>query len=297
MLWPKLRASEWVLIGFFAYISAISPFFPERPNLGAQPFFILCGVAALLFLMTYLQERLSSPERLSSEVISVIRDFVPIGLTLIAFREMEFFLPNRYNFRFETLWIGWDRLLLNRYHLRPLIECTGKLIPFGLEFSYLLVYGLPFYCLTVLYWQGRRRSCDRFLVIYLVGTLTAYALFPYFPSQPPRIAFPGLDLPGVTTVIRRFNLAILQAATIHVGVFPSAHVSSAFSAAWGMFLVLPRRRVFGWALVFYAICVSVATIYGRYHYAADVLAGFVVSLIAAMLAGSRLLSTPAEPRP
>ncbi len=278
MLWPKLRASEWVLIGFFAYIAAISPFFPERPNLGAQPSLILCGVAALLLLMTYLQQRSSS------EVISVVRDFLPIGLTLIAFREMEFFLPKGYDFQFETLWIGWDRQLLNNFHLRALIESAGKSIPFGLEVSYLLVYGLPFYCLGILYWQGRRRSCDRFLVIYLVGTLTAYALFPYFPSQPPRIAFPGLDLPGVTTVIRRFNLAILQAATIHVGVFPSAHVSSAFSAAWGMFLVLPRRKLFGWALVFYAICVSLATIYGRYHYAADVLAGFVVSLIAAAVA-------------
>jgi membrane-associated phospholipid phosphatase len=289
MLWPKLRASEWVLIGFFAYIAAISPFFPERPNLGAQPSLILCGVAALLLLMTYLQERSSS------EVISVVRDFLPIGLTLIAFREMEFFLPKEYDFRFETLWIGWDRLLLSSFHLRALIESAGKVIPLGLEFSYLLVYGLPFYCLAVLYWQGRRRSCDTFLVIYLVGTLTAYALFPYFPSQPPRIAFPGLDLPDVTTVIRRFNLAILQAATIHVGVFPSAHVSSAFSAAWGMFLVLPRRKLFGWALLFYAICVSLATIYGRYHYAADVLAGFVVSLIAAAVACSRFLST-AEPR-
>ena len=30
----------------------------------------------------------------------------------------------------------------------------------------------------------------------------------------------------------------------------------------------------------YAISVSIATVYGRYHYVADVLAGFAVSLIA-----------------
>jgi membrane-associated phospholipid phosphatase len=278
MLWLQLRASEWVLIGFFAYIVVISPFFPERPNLGLQPLFILIGVLAFLLLLAYLEQaRLLQP-------IGIVRDFVPLGMTLLAFREMELFLPLQYDYRFEALWIRWDRLLLDSWHLRALIEQTGRSFPFCLELSYLLVYGLPFYCVGMIYVWGNRRLCDRLLVIYLAGTLTAYALFPYFPSQPPRIAFPNVDVPGVTTFIRGFNLAILRAATIHVGVFPSAHVSSAFSAAWGMFVVLPHRKWAGWALVFYAVSVSLATIYGRYHYAADVLGGFAVSLVAGAVA-------------
>ena len=40
----------------------------------------------------------------------------------------------------------------------------------------------------------------------------------------------------------------------------------------------PKR--FGWGVLVYAVSVSLATIYGRYHYAADVLAGFGISLIA-----------------
>jgi membrane-associated phospholipid phosphatase len=118
------------------------------------------------------------------------------------------------------------------------------------------------------------------MTIYLTGTLVAYALFPYFPSQPPRLAFPNLDMPTVSTWARSLNLYILRKATIHSGVFPSAHVSSVFSAAWGMLGVLPRRKIYGWALVCYAISVSIATVYGRYHYAADVFAGFGVSLLA-----------------
>jgi membrane-associated phospholipid phosphatase len=124
---------------------------------------------------------------------------------------------------------------------------------------------------------------DRFLTVYLLGTLLAYALFPYFPSEPPRIVFPDLDRPLITTWARTLNLWILKIGTIHVGVFPSAHVSSAFSAAWGMLLVGPDRKIFGCALLLYAVSVSVATVYGRYHYAADVLAGFAVSLIPGLL--------------
>jgi membrane-associated phospholipid phosphatase len=113
--------------------------------------------------------------------------------------------------------------------------------------------------------------------------LGAYALFPFFPSQPPRLLFPDVGAPTITTVVRRLNLAILNKATIHVAVFPSAHVSSTFSAAWALFLSIPDRRQWAWIVLIYACSVSIATIYGRYHYAADVVSGFAVSLVAGMV--------------
>jgi membrane-associated phospholipid phosphatase len=213
----------------------------------------------------------------------MLRDWLPLIVTLGAFREMELFLPVRFDHRFEAGWIQWDHLLLGEWHGRSIIESLGRIIPFWLELCYLLVYGIGFFCVALFYIQHRREDIDRFLTIYLLGTLLAYALFPYFPSEPPRIVFPHLDAPLITTWARTLNLWILKIGTIHVGVFPSAHVSSAFSAAWGMFLVRPDRKIFGGALVLYAVSVSVATVYGRYHYAVDVVAGFVVSLIPGLL--------------
>ena len=52
-----------------------------------------------------------------------------------------------------------------------------------------------------------------------------------------------------------------------------------------MFLLLPNRKRIAWGLLAYAISVAVATVYGRYHYAADALAGFAISLIAAAVCG------------
>jgi membrane-associated phospholipid phosphatase len=109
----------------------------------------------------------------------------------------------------------------------------------------------------------------------------AYALFPYFLSQPPRTLFGDSDLPNVMTALRRFNLWIVNGYGIHSSVFPSAHVSSAFSAGWALLLYLPERKRYGWGMLIYAVSVSVAAVYGRYHYAVDVLAGFGVSLVAA----------------
>lgn len=55
-----------------------------------------------------------------------------------------------------------------------------------------------------------------------------------------------------------------------------------------MFIALPERKIYGWIFLIYAASVAVATVYGRYHYAADTVAGFAVSLVAGFL--SRLIS-------
>jgi membrane-associated phospholipid phosphatase len=273
---PKLRASECLAAGFFAYVAVLAACLKDRPNLRYQPLWILLAVLVLLAALPLLQRRFR-------ETIRGFRDFLPLGLTLVAFQEMNLFQPARFDHRLETVWVQWDHQLLSAWHLRAAIESFGWLIPFYLELCYLLVYGLGTYCVVVLYLRHRRRTVDRFFVIVLAGTLLAYALFPFFPSQPPRLLFPGLDAPGVTSWVRRFNLFILRKATIHASVFPSAHVSSAFAAAWAMFLLLPHRKRYGWGVLVYAVSVSIATIYGRYHYAADVMAGLAVSLVPAAL--------------
>ena len=263
-----------MLVGYFCYVAAIAPWFRDRPDLRYQPVAVLCMVFILLLLVA------AASETGFAKAVGVIRDWLPLGLTLVAFREMELFLPPRFEHQFEGRWIRWDDVLLAQWHLRSLIEGSGRWMPICLEVSYMLVYGTGFFCIAFLYLRRQRAQIDRFLIVYLAGTLLAYALFPYFPSEPPRLVFPHLDEPLVRTWARDINLWILKVGTIHAGVFPSAHVSSAFAAAWGMFLVLPKHKVVGWVLVAYAVAVSIATIYGRYHYLADVGAGFAVSLLA-----------------
>jgi membrane-associated phospholipid phosphatase len=277
------RRSEWILLGYYAYVAAIAPFFANRSSATLQPEIVLVLAAGLFILLV------RGEQTRRALAFSRARDWVPIILTLIAFREMELFVPASFSGHLESGWIRTDVLLLGVWHGREIIESLGRIVPLYLESCYLLVYGLSSFCLAVFYFAGRRKDIDAFYVIYLSGTLGAYALFPYFPSQPPRLLFPTVYAPQVTIWARQLNLFILRHGTIHTGVFPSAHVSSAFAAAWAMFLLFPRRKVFGWVALMYAISVSVATIYGRYHYTADVMAGIAISLAAA---GVGLLSRP-----
>jgi membrane-associated phospholipid phosphatase len=261
-----LRPYEWLIIAYYTYVAAIAPFFIKEGEtrwLGAAVAGI--GAAILFGLCRYYK---------------VLRDWVPIAYTLGAYREMNWFTPAIRDHHLENSWIGWDRWLLDTAHLRAAIESAGALLPSYLEICYVVVYAIAPISLAILLANHRRDRLNIFWFAYLAGTLGAYALFPYFPSDPPRTVFAGADLPHIVTIFRRFNLAILGNYGIHSSVFPSAHVSSAFSCAWGLFITMPDRKRYGSIVAFYAFSVAIATIYGRYHFATDVVAGFAISFLA-----------------
>ena len=257
---PRLRSSEIVIVAYFVYVAAIAPFFFHD----AWRAWLLAALAAAVAMFV---------ERIGGH----LRDWAPLCATLVAFKEMNWFARET-DHHLEKTWVLWDRTLI--VHARPFIEGIGT--PSFLELCYLLVYAVAPVALWILLANGRRDQANRFWLAYLAGTLGAYALFPYFPSQPPRILYAGMDLPALT-LLRRLNLFILGNYSIHSSVFPSAHVSSAFSAAWGLLAAIPRHKHFGWLMLAYACCVSVSTVYGRYHYAADVAAGFAMSFVPALI--------------
>ena len=256
-----LRRSEWFVLAYFCYVAITGTIFGIY-----RPWIMLAAIAAAVWLLARRK--------------SVVRDLAPLAYTLAAYREMNWFAPKFYDHHLEHAWIVWDRWLLDDLHLRSAIEVAGMLVPSYLEVCYALVYAVGAVSVALLFANRRRDHIDRFWLAYLVGTLGAYALFPYFPSEPPRTVFAGHDLPHIVTVIRRFNLWIVGGYGIHSSVFPSAHVSSAFSAAWGLMDAIPERRWIGMLMVLYGFSVAIATIYGRYHFATDALAGIAISLAA-----------------
>jgi len=284
-----LRSSEWLLIGYFGYVAAIIRAFPLDPQVKwlALAVFVLVASQLVVFAVA---ESFGS-----REFFSIARDWIPLALTLIAYREMDWFAPLPRNNDLELHWLEWDRRLLYDAGLQRAIEWLGAWLPGYLELCYLLVYAVGVFSVAVLYAQRRRELVNRLLVMYLAGTLLAYALFPYFPSDPPRTLFGGSDMPNIVTPLRQFNLWIVSGYGIHSSVFPSAHVSSAFSAAWGLLWLLPDKKRFGLLMLAYAVSVAVATVYGRYHYAADATAGFGVSVIAALMILLFSLRRPRRP--
>ena len=271
------RLSELIFIAYFIYTAALALVLPLKPPL---PLVIVSLNALILGGFALLARAAGLRHRLFLEVL---RDWYPAPLMLLAYREMGWFAQPHTSFHLENTWVRWDRALLNDWGLKRLIESAGAAGPAVLETAYLLVYAVAPFAMAMFYVYRHRERVDAFLVTFLLGILGCYALFPYFPSEPPRTVFPGQDFPSVTTAVRRLNWWLLGGYGIHTSVFPSAHVAGSFSAAWASIRLLPEHRWVGRFLLMLAVLIATATVYGRYHYLADALAGFAVSLLAALV--------------
>ena len=272
-----VRRSEWVLWAFLAYAAILARVAPLPQTARAITIglnlTLLAGYALLVF-----REK-TRPH----EYLSIARDWLPLILTLLAYREMGWFALPHAAHSLEARWVVWDHTIL-RGGAKAAIKSLGPVLPSVLEVTYLLVYALAPFSVAMLYVYGRRNRVDQFLFLFLVGVLLCYAQFPYWPSEPPRTAFPTDDLPAYLTVFRRWNLWLLGKGGIHTSVFPSGHVTAAFSTAAGMWLFLPEHKWVGRFLGVTAVLISVATVYGRYHYIADVAAGLLVAGAAFLIA-------------
>jgi membrane-associated phospholipid phosphatase len=272
-----IRRSDWVVLAFLLYAQALAC---VRPAIqGKVALWNSAIVVAYAFLLYAHFLKPTTASRIGARAdrwLLVARDWFPLAVVLFAYREMGWFALPHAGAVLESRWIVWDRLLLHGGG-KAAVEVFGPVLPSILEISYSLVYTLAPFSIAVLYLTGRRDRIDQFLFVFVLGVLLCYAQFPFWPSEPPRVVFFGQDSPSYDTIFRRFNLWMLGNYGIHTSVFPSAHVAGAFAAAFGMRRAAPSARGVTRFLFVIAILIALATFYGRYHYLADVTAGFLIA--------------------
>jgi PAP2 superfamily len=141
-----------------------------------------------------------------------------------------------------------------------------------LEFAYAGVYPLIPIALIIHLTTSTHPDIDRFWTVILVTDYICFAVLPWVQTRPPR-AFRAVD-PWIAR-LRQFNLRIVGKASIQVNTFPSGHAAEGLAAA---LLVLDAP----WPLALYvalgAVLVSAGAVLGRYHYAADAIAGWFVAI-------------------
>jgi len=269
----RLRRAEQVLLLYFAYTTVMGLAAGVR-HVNRAELLAINATVWLVFLLLLSR----------APVAAEWRDWLPYPLSLLCYREAGWLASVIQPHDLERKWIVWDRLALDSWHGRAAIESLGPLIPTLLEAAYLSVYVIGPLSLGALYMLRRRDAADRLWLAFLLGLMLSYAQFPFWPSEPPRVMYPGWDLPSFLTPLRRLNLFLVGNYGIHISVFPSAHVSGAVAGALMFRRILPRRHWVGDILMTVAVLIAVATVYGRYHYIVDAVSGAAVGVVAYRLA-------------
>ena len=92
----RLRSAEWLLVIYFGYVAAIAPRFPLEQSIVWRPFLVEVLVCALFLALAY------GESHEHAELFSMLRDWVPVALLLLAYREMDWFSAHAAQFRFGT---------------------------------------------------------------------------------------------------------------------------------------------------------------------------------------------------
>lgn len=184
---------------------------------------------------------------------------------------------------FDDLVLEWDRWVFGGHPNAYLADVlpSAPLSEF-LHLCYFLYLSMvPLLGLT-LFLRGR---FERFRVFSTTTTLTFYTcftMFLLFPVQGPYYTFPRVDAPGV--FFPQLVYSVLERGASVGAAFPSSHVAVAMVVA-----LMAHRLCRGlWpVLLTIALGITLATVYGGFHYAIDSVVGFGYGLIMARV-GPRL---------
>ena len=141
-----------------------------------------------------------------------------------------------------------------------------------LEAAYVGVYPIIPVALALQHFFVPDPDPARFWTVVLVTDYICFGFLPWVQTRPPRALEPSAPW---ASGIRRFNLGIVSTASIQMNTFPSGHAAEALAAA---LLVIGAPWPIVAAMLFAALAISAGAVYGRYHYAADAIAGWAVAL-------------------
>jgi membrane-associated phospholipid phosphatase len=274
-------AFEWVTFSYLAWlIGILAAFHRHVPHAPSYLAIHLC--------ITYAIASLARATPLSnSEALKLLRFWYPLPLYLFFFEELRDFV--------HAIFPKW----IDQWLIDLDFRFTGGVQPsmwFGrfaspalndfMQFAYMTYFVSLFLLPAILYARREWAAFWTTMTATALANYSVYVIAVLLPTESPYHAFPWLretPLPGsYPTAVINF---IESFARVHGAAFPSAHVAGALvaiCAAWRY-----RRWLF-WACLPFFVSMCVATVYGRYHYVADVFAGLIVGALAS-LAAQRLM--------
>ncbi len=231
-------------------------------------------MAAAVLIVVWLwprEKKLPSPVR-------VLLDFYPTAFIPVLYETLGDLIAAARGPARDDVLIAADRALFG-------VDVTVWMQRFvrpGLSTLFYLAYTTYYFlalALGVLFWLRDKATLRRYIFTLTFVYLVSYAGYFALPALGPRYALAASHtVPVETTAISRAISGTLdELEHTKFDVFPSGHTMIALTV---LLVSFRRARDFFWWVSPIAVCLVISTVYCRYHYVVDVIAGAVLALIA-----------------
>ena len=261
-------AFEWVTFAYLAWLGFILIHFhrtiPHAAALLAVHASIAAGIAELAWFAA----------RSRRSIVRFARYWYPLPLYIFFFEELGGLV--------HAIFPGWfDRWLImfdyNFAGVHPSIWLSRFASPAlndAMQFAYMTYFLYLVILPAILYVQRDQLAFWTVMTSTAVAHYSVYLIAVLLPVESPYYSLAALQ---TKTLSGSYCTALIEFierfGRVHGAAFPSAHVAGsmvAILASWRY-----RRWLF-WVCLPFFVGVCVSTVYGRYHYMADVLGGIVV---------------------
>jgi membrane-associated phospholipid phosphatase len=269
---PVFWAVDKVILAYFTFAVAIIlgwwSTLPEAPWLLAAH---LIGGALIVY-------EVKSPNRTSF----LFRNWYPLPYVASCYKEMALLVPavrgsNADQFLANLdfrIWGANPTVWVERFYSPVLTEF--------LQWVYTLFIPVVLFVAWLLWKRGRVAEFRYYAFLIAVGFLSSYVGYLAVPARGPRFLLKHLQhvpLQGLW-LFQSMQSMLDQLESVSYDCFPSGHTELTILAWWGTRMVSK-----GWFGIYFAYtpCIIFATVYLRYHYTVDLLAG-VATATAVILA-------------
>lgn len=263
----RIRPTESIHFAALAVLTVMALLLRHRLEDLSAMLLGYAGLAAVLIVMTILARRADSLPMPWSFLV----DFYPAAFLPLLFNTLEPLIQALRGGPRDDLLIAADRAIFG-------VDVTvwmQRLVRPPLNDLFYVFYSTYYFIaltLAVVLWNRDRATARRFVFTLMVVYYVSYAGYFCIPALGPRFAQASEYTVSLTTtpIARFINDTINSLEKTKFDVFPSGHTMISVAV---LIVAWKRARDVFWVLFPVATGLIIATVYCRYHYVVDVIAG------------------------
>jgi membrane-associated phospholipid phosphatase len=278
----RISLIDRLTLGYLFFVLSLVLIQHERVQYWAE---IALLHTALIALICWLAWRRTGGNR----VFDFIGYWYPTLIFGFFFEEIGFIVHAVHPGWFDHLLIEADYAIFGTHPTVWIEQFANYWLTEWLQLAYTSYLFLTLGVGAYLWRRGNRRAFEVLIVSTCVAYYLGYLIFILFPIESPyhtlahlqNVELTGGPFTALIEWIERYG-------RVHGGAFPSAHVSGATVA-----LICAWRYARKWGIILTPLVLSiyVATVYGRYHYVVDVIAGIIMAIIGVVIGRSLVTTT------
>ncbi|MEY3313495.1 MAG: hypothetical protein RLZZ578_1015 [Bacteroidota bacterium] len=281
-----LLGADWYFLGMIAIYTIILIIFHKHiPNVGMffmQNVFLSLTIISIATLGKYK----------SGNLFVNIHRYYHLPIIYVIFMQVFVYISVLNPHDYDHVLAGWDRALFGGNPTEYVQQFAFPALTEFLQIAYVLFYFHAFAQSIELNLRGLYEEAESVTRTIVFGFLLSYVMYFFMPAIGPRFtvhdyASISTDLPGLwlTDALRTIidtgdgfrDKAMDPALQMHRNCMPSGHT---MMTLMNMILAFRFRSKLRWVFLIMGISLIIATVYLRYHYVVDVLAGIILAFVA-----------------